>query len=292
MASRAVHLEVACSLEANSFLQAFFRFIHRRGGVSEIFSDNGTNFAMAERELRVRIKRWNQQLIHKSLSQKGIKWHFNPPHSPSSGGAWEILVKLVKKILRSLERKNSHWRIALHFPRWSGVDNEHSPVNACERFSRRFFGLNTNVAAVWQLGFVVASRCVFPCCRIPPFLESGTIFSRLILAAMDERILAASATSTKVITTSAQHQGWWPRDCLRWKFEARRVAKTIVEETCPDGDGTVRRVPTASTEYLRDVRKLCRLEARDWATDSRFGRWRRCCLLWFCRDPFTLDCLN
>ena len=71
MATRAVHLEVACSLEANSFLQAFFRFIHRRGSVSEIFSDNGTNFVMAEREHRAGIKRWNQQLIHKSLSQKG-----------------------------------------------------------------------------------------------------------------------------------------------------------------------------------------------------------------------------
>ena len=65
--------KVACSLEANSFLQAFFRFIHRRGSVSEIFSDNGTNFVMTERELRAGIKRWKQQLIHKSLSQKGVK---------------------------------------------------------------------------------------------------------------------------------------------------------------------------------------------------------------------------
>jgi len=41
--------------------------------------------------------------------------------------------------------------------------------------------------------------------------------------------------------------------------------KAIVEETFPDGDGTVRRVRvrTASSEYLRDVRKLCILEASD-----------------------------
>jgi len=41
--------------------------------------------------------------------------------------------------------------------------------------------------------------------------------------------------------------------------------KAIVEETFPDGDGMVRRVRvrTASTEYLRDVRKLCLLEASD-----------------------------
>jgi len=53
---------------------------------------------MAERELRARFKRWNQQLIHRSLGQKGIRWHVNPPHSPSSWGTWEMLVKSVKKI--------------------------------------------------------------------------------------------------------------------------------------------------------------------------------------------------
>ena len=59
--------------------------------------------------------------------------------------------------------------------------------------------------------------------------------------------------------------------------------KAIVEETFPDGDGTVRRararIRTASTEYLRDVRKLCLLEARDWANDSRCDRCY--CLLRF-----------
>jgi len=39
--------------------------------------------------------------------------------------------------------------------------------------------------------------------------------------------------------------------------------KAIVEETFPDGDGTVGRVRTASAEYLRDVRKPCLLEPSD-----------------------------
>jgi len=34
------------------------------------------------------------------------------------------------------------------------------------------------------------------------------LLSGLILAAMDERILAASTTSTEVVATSAQPQGW------------------------------------------------------------------------------------
>jgi len=52
MASRAVHIEVAHSLTASSFLQAFVRFVQRRGAVREMYSDCGSNFPSAERELR------------------------------------------------------------------------------------------------------------------------------------------------------------------------------------------------------------------------------------------------
>jgi len=104
MATRAVHLDIAGSLDASSFLQAFFRFIHRRGPVKEMYSDRGTNFVLAEREQRNGIMRWNQQKIHDSICQKEVQWHFNPPLSPSSGGAWEVLVKGAKKFLRFLLR--------------------------------------------------------------------------------------------------------------------------------------------------------------------------------------------
>ena len=43
MASRAVHLEVARSLEADSFLDAFRRLISRRGPVRQLRCDQGTN---------------------------------------------------------------------------------------------------------------------------------------------------------------------------------------------------------------------------------------------------------
>jgi len=52
MATRVVHLEITGSLEASSFLRAFFRFIHRRGPVKVIYSDSGANFVLAERELK------------------------------------------------------------------------------------------------------------------------------------------------------------------------------------------------------------------------------------------------
>ncbi len=51
LASRAIHLEPAVSLEMDSFIHALRRFIARRGHVIRMFSDNGTNFVGAEREL-------------------------------------------------------------------------------------------------------------------------------------------------------------------------------------------------------------------------------------------------
>lgn len=51
MTSRAMHLEVAYSLDTHSCINALRRFICRRGQVSHMRSDNGTNFVGAEREL-------------------------------------------------------------------------------------------------------------------------------------------------------------------------------------------------------------------------------------------------
>jgi len=49
LAIRAVHIEVAHSLDTDSFLLALRRFIPRRGQVKQIWSDNGTNFTSGER---------------------------------------------------------------------------------------------------------------------------------------------------------------------------------------------------------------------------------------------------
>lgn len=46
LASRAVHIETANSLETDSFIQALRRFIARRGPIREIRSDNGTKLIL------------------------------------------------------------------------------------------------------------------------------------------------------------------------------------------------------------------------------------------------------
>ena len=52
MASRAVHIEVTFSFDTDSLILALRRLTARRGNVRSIYSNNGTNFIGAERELR------------------------------------------------------------------------------------------------------------------------------------------------------------------------------------------------------------------------------------------------
>lgn len=90
------------SLDVSSFLNALQRFSARRGWPSRIWSDNGTNFVAADRELQHAFVAWNKQHVEKHLQQHSIEWHFNPPHASHMGGAWERLIRSVRKTLMGL----------------------------------------------------------------------------------------------------------------------------------------------------------------------------------------------
>ena len=105
LAMRAIHIEVAFSLDTASFVNALQRFISRRGQPRSITSDNGTNFVGADRELREAIEQWNQGVIGDYLCQKGIRWQFNPPAASHMGGAWERQIRTVRKVLGSVVRE-------------------------------------------------------------------------------------------------------------------------------------------------------------------------------------------
>ena len=99
---RAVHIEIAHSLELDSFLCALQRFISRRGKPAVIYSDNGTNFRGGDRELRESIESWNKLQLNSTMVQKEIEWHFNPPNASHMGGVWERLIRSTRTILRTL----------------------------------------------------------------------------------------------------------------------------------------------------------------------------------------------
>ena len=98
LTTRAVHLEIVPSLDTSSCVMGIERFIARRGTPSTIWSDNGTNFVGAEKELLACIKSWNG-MAPNFFAHKGVTWKFNPPGAPHHGGSWERLVRSVKRVL-------------------------------------------------------------------------------------------------------------------------------------------------------------------------------------------------
>ena len=105
LATRAIHIEVADTLGADSFINCLQRFMARRGEPKLILSDNGTNFVGAERELRREMTAWNTGRIQDELNERGIRWLFNPPAASHMGGVWERQIRTVRKVLAGLTRE-------------------------------------------------------------------------------------------------------------------------------------------------------------------------------------------
>ncbi|XP_062713798.1 uncharacterized protein LOC109415410 [Aedes albopictus] len=103
MSTKAIHLELVTSLTTEGFLSALHRFVGRRGNVSDLYSDNGTNFTGAAKEL-IELKNLLksqalEQKVNEFCQQRGTNWHFIAPRAPHQGGLWESNVKSMKNHL-------------------------------------------------------------------------------------------------------------------------------------------------------------------------------------------------
>ncbi|XP_050431415.1 uncharacterized protein LOC126839984 [Adelges cooleyi] len=89
--TRAVHLEPVEDLTSSAFIASLRRFMARRGKCTKIYSDNGTNFVGAQKELSPCLAG-----IDDKMAKEGVEWHFNPPSAPHFGALWESAVKTTK----------------------------------------------------------------------------------------------------------------------------------------------------------------------------------------------------
>ena len=100
--SRAVHIEVSNSLDADSFILALRRFMARRGTVHSIWSDNEINFVSTRNELQRALKEMKHDKIKSFLQGNGadwILWHNNPPGASHMGGVWVRQIRSARTIL-------------------------------------------------------------------------------------------------------------------------------------------------------------------------------------------------
>ena len=106
---KAVHLELVTDLTTEAFIAALRRFIARRGHPSLIWSDHGTNFVGANRELKELAElaelletQKTQKIVSEFCTTKKIEWKFIPERAPHFGGLWEAAVKSTKTHLRRI----------------------------------------------------------------------------------------------------------------------------------------------------------------------------------------------
>ncbi|XP_044014169.1 uncharacterized protein LOC122856520 [Aphidius gifuensis] len=96
-ATSATHLEVVNGLSTEEFIAAYRRFTSLRGVCKNLYSDCGTNFVGAIKELRsLNTQAHNMCDFAHQLSLEGTNWHLNPPGAPHQGGKWEAGVKSMK----------------------------------------------------------------------------------------------------------------------------------------------------------------------------------------------------
>lgn len=103
LATRAVHLELVGDYSTAAFLGAFARFCSRRRLPQSVYSDNGTTFVGADKELTAAYQAaLRDSNFQNKTASDNISWHFIPPSAPHFGGLWEAGVRCVKHHLRQV----------------------------------------------------------------------------------------------------------------------------------------------------------------------------------------------
>lgn len=123
LVTRAVHIEAFTALTADAFLAAYQRFVARRGPSEVLYSDNGTNFVAADKELRIAVNSWQDDKVQNFVNRHGTIWNFITPSAPHQGGLWEAAVKQMKIHLKKV--------VGPHKYTFEGISTLLAGIEAC-----------------------------------------------------------------------------------------------------------------------------------------------------------------
>ena len=100
--TRAVYLDVAEDYSTQAILHCIRRLMSDHGSVHTIVSDPGTQLKGASKELINYRKGWSEAELIRFGAEHGIEWKFVMAASQHQNGACEVLIKLVKGIMKAL----------------------------------------------------------------------------------------------------------------------------------------------------------------------------------------------
>ena len=140
MPSRAVHIEPLHAMDVTSFRNALTRFTSLRGTCKSIFSDQGTNFVCARRQINEAL---SLKDIAGDLVQEEVSWKLNTPQASHQAGHVERKIGLVRKVMdaslllvhqRPLSRDEFYTFLAEaasivnNIPLWSATEDPNDPT--------------------------------------------------------------------------------------------------------------------------------------------------------------------
>ena len=102
--SRAINVEVMKDATADSCLMAFKRHVAVYGQPRFVNSDQGTNLQSVRKVMHEKITAWEDARPLVQHHFPSMHWHSNPPYSPSYGGHYESLIKVLKNAFKHLAR--------------------------------------------------------------------------------------------------------------------------------------------------------------------------------------------
>lgn len=263
LTTKAVHIEVVTDLTTESFLATLRRFTARRGCPKNIYSDNGSNFVGATKELQClfeQLESCNEE-ISNNLSKDMIVWHFIPARTPNFGGIWEANIRCMKKHLNKIVG------------------------NACLTYEE----LSTVLS---QIESILNSRPITPISENPDDLEALTpthfLIGRRLTAVPDPNVqdINTSRLSRFQYLQWLQQQYWsrWSREYIcelqrryKWQYpqDSVKIGSMVllrddnlpplqwqlgrVTALHPGADGLTRVVvvKTRTGEFKRGVSKIC-----------------------------------
>ena len=111
LSSRAVHIETLNSMTADSFINAYRRFVCRRGPIRKLMCDNATNFIGGKGYLEASLNEMDRDKIRKSLLAENcdsVEFEHITPKASHMGGSWERQIRTLRSALNRLFQETGH----------------------------------------------------------------------------------------------------------------------------------------------------------------------------------------